>query len=91
MINLAKLPYLSECYRINTSGISRQLPTLIMFEDGEEAGRFPPIDPVTRKIPKVLKYGKREILNYFDIEKRYLATRDLWIIVLKSNNNILVY
>lgn len=48
-----------------------------MFEDGEEAGRFPPIDPVTRKIPKVLKYGKREILNYFDIEKRYLATRDL--------------
>ncbi|CAD8050640.1 unnamed protein product [Paramecium sonneborni] len=76
-INLAKIPRLAECYRINTSAMSRQLPTVILFEDGEEAQRFPPIDEKTNKIPKVLKYGKKELQSYFDLEKRYLATRDL--------------
>ena len=28
---------------ISTSGFSRQLPTLMMFEDGIEVVRFPPI------------------------------------------------
>jgi hypothetical protein len=41
--------------------MSRQLPTVILFEDGEEALRFPPIEEKTNKIPKVLKYGKKEL------------------------------
>ncbi|KAM3131347.1 hypothetical protein pb186bvf_016529 [Paramecium bursaria] len=76
-VDLQKIPRLSECYRINTSGVSRQLPTLILFENGEEALRFPPIDQKTRKIAKVLKYAKKELLNLFNLDKRYLATRDL--------------
>jgi hypothetical protein len=48
-----------------------------MLEDGEEVLRFPPIDEKTNKIPKVLKYGRKELMTYFDLEKRYLATRDL--------------
>lgn len=33
-VNLEKLKDLSARYNINTSGLSRQLPTVIMFEDG---------------------------------------------------------
>ncbi|CAD8212289.1 unnamed protein product [Paramecium octaurelia] len=77
LINLAKIPRLAECYRINTRAMSRQLPSVILFEDGEEAQRFPLIDEKPNKIPKVLKYGQKELQSYFDLEKGYLATRDL--------------
>jgi hypothetical protein len=47
-----------------------------LFEDGEEIQRFPPIDPKTKAIPKVLKYDSKEIAKYFDLEKRYLVLKD---------------
>ena len=37
-------------YNINTGGSYKQLPTMIMFEDGVEVLRFPPKDPKTGKI-----------------------------------------
>lgn len=49
----------------------------MLFEDGEELMRFPPIDAKTKRIAKVLKYDKKELIKYFDLDKRYLSTRDL--------------
>ena len=65
---------LAEKYRINTSGFSKQLPTVIMFEDGEEKMRFPPIDK-NDKVGKVIKYDYKILLRYFDLESRYIETR----------------
>ena len=63
-------------YKINQSGVSGQLPTLILFEDGLETLRFPPIDPKTGKYARVLQYKEKELIKYFDLDKRYIATRD---------------
>lgn len=57
-VNVAVLKDLAKKFNINLSGVSRQLPTLILFEEGEEKLRFPPIDEKTGKVPRVLKYDK---------------------------------
>jgi len=76
-VDVANLKDLATRYTINTSVMSRQLPTLILFEDGEEKLRFPPISQESGKVGKVLKYDKVEIAKYFDLDKRYLGTRTL--------------
>lgn len=70
------LPEIAKDYDINTSGVSRQLPTLIMFENGTEVARFPAINE-EGKVGKVLKYDKRLLAKYFDLENRYLETMSL--------------
>jgi len=82
---------LAKEYRINTSGLSRQLPSLILFEDGNESYRFPPIDKQTGLSAKVLKWDMKMIKKYFDLDKRYLQTRDLWgdsYFLNVGNNNL---
>jgi hypothetical protein len=37
----------------------------------------------------VLKYGRKELMTYFDLEKRYLATRDLWFILMIHFHKVL--
>ena len=88
-MNLAATPDLAKKYNINTSALSRQLPTLIMFENGKEVNRFPPYDDDTKRYMKVNKYSKvyycsnshintflkKDIAKYFDLQERYLATR----------------
>lgn len=37
--------------------------------------RFPPIDPKTKKVGKVLKYESKTLAKYFDLEQRYLQTK----------------
>eukprot|EP01017_Pseudomicrothorax_dubius_P027919 TRINITY_DN3273_c0_g2_i2.p1 TRINITY_DN3273_c0_g2~~TRINITY_DN3273_c0_g2_i2.p1 ORF type:complete len:274 (-),score=59.32 TRINITY_DN3273_c0_g2_i2:95-916(-) len=75
-VNLQKIPEIAKRFQINTSGLSRQLPTLILFEEGKEYIRFPPIEEKTGKIGRVLKYDKKQLAKYFDLEKRFLATRE---------------
>lgn len=36
---------------------------------------YPFIDDETRRYMKVIKYSKKDIAKYFDLEERYLATR----------------
>ena len=57
-VNVALLKDLAKKYDINTSTLSRQLPSLILFENGQEQLRFPPIDEKSGKVTKVLKYDK---------------------------------
>lgn len=58
---------------VDTSGMSLQLPSLIVFDEGREVCRFPPIDK-SGKVGKVLKYDLRVIVRYLGIDERYMAT-----------------
>lgn len=73
-INVGKHPNLAKRFNINTTGFSKQLPTVMMVEDGEEVLRFPPVDK-DNKVAKVAKYEYKSLLRYFDLESRYLETR----------------
>jgi len=75
-VDVGKLESLAKKCRINLSGSAGTLPTLVLFEDGEESERFPPIDPKTGQHGKVLDYNEKEIKRYFDLERRFLATKD---------------
>ena len=64
------MPELAKRFNINTSAVSRQLPTLILFEDGKEVNRFPPYDEEKKRYMRVIKYSKvkpfvKEILKNF--------------------------
>jgi hypothetical protein len=58
---------------IDTSGMSFQLPSLILYDAGKEVSRFPPVDS-TGRVAKVLKYDIRMIVRYLGIEERYMAS-----------------
>lgn len=68
---MSKLPEIAKTYNINTSGFTKQLPTVLMIEDGEEVLRFPPVGK-DNKVAKVAKYDYKILLRYFDLESRYL-------------------
>ncbi len=51
------------------------MPSLILLEDGIEYLRFPPVDPKTGQPGKVVSYKPKEIIKYFDLDNRFLATR----------------
>ena len=66
---------LADRYRINTGSYSRQLPSIVLLENGREVQRFPIITK-EGKIGKVIRYSGREIANYFELEQRSLETRE---------------
>ena len=70
-VNVSRLPEIAKKYQINVTGFTKQLPTVMIIEDGEESLRFPPVDK-NNKVPKVAKYDYRLLLKYFDLESRYL-------------------
>lgn len=59
--------------------MANQLPTLLLMEDNVEHLRFPPIDISTGKAGRVVNYKDRELMRYFDLEARYLATHDIGV------------
>jgi hypothetical protein len=69
---------LARLHKVN-SGVNGQLPTLILFEDGRESVRFPPQDDKA-DFSQVLNYKEKELIKYFDLDKRHLATRDIDVV-----------
>ena len=59
--------------------MANQLPTLMLLEDNVEYLRFPPIDVATGKAGRVVNYKERELLKFFELEARCLATQDIHV------------
>lgn len=57
-------------------GIAGNLPTLVMYEDGREVLRFPFAADEKNNDLKSVNYKEKELVKYFDLDKRHLATRD---------------
>ena len=63
-IDVGRYPEIGEKYHISTSALTRQLPTIIMFQDGKETGRVPAI--ISGQIQKFV-FREEEIINTFDL------------------------
>ena len=56
----------------------------MLLEDGQEYLRFPPIDSETSKIGRVVDYKEKELIKYFDLDNRCMATQDIGIVKKKA-------
>jgi len=63
-VDVGRFADLAEEYHINTSSLSRQLPTLIMFQEGKELGRVPAIH--SGKVQKFF-FNEEAIITAFDL------------------------
>jgi len=67
-IDVGRYPEVAEKHYINTSALTRQLPSVLMFQDGKEVGRVPAI--VGGKVQKFL-FKEEEIVAVFDLNNLY--------------------
>ena len=75
-MNIEVCPEIAEQCVIDTSGFSRQLPSLILFEKGRETRRFPPISD-DGKIAQVLRFDYKTIVSYLGVAERYYKTKNV--------------
>eukprot|EP01029_Cantina_marsupialis_P029368 TRINITY_DN780184_c0_g1_i1.p1 TRINITY_DN780184_c0_g1~~TRINITY_DN780184_c0_g1_i1.p1 ORF type:complete len:250 (+),score=34.48 TRINITY_DN780184_c0_g1_i1:69-818(+) len=73
-IDVAKWPEYAEKYKIDASGTSWQIPTLIMFKNGIEEIRAPKLDHLG-KVQKVRIAEEKGIIKYFQLERHYLKAK----------------
>ncbi|XP_059147555.1 thioredoxin-related transmembrane protein 2-like [Physella acuta] len=67
-IDISRYPNVAEKYEINTGALSRQLPTIILFQDGQEVERRPiPTKHVTLKFD----FTKVNIIKEFKLNEVY--------------------
>ena len=67
-MDVGRYPEVAEKHHISTSALSRQLPTLIMFQDGKETGRIPAI--LSGQVQKC-NFKEDEVVNTFDLNNLY--------------------
>ena len=51
------------------------MPTLVLMEENKEHLRFPPVDYDKGTLGRVLNFKEKELIKYFDLDKRFLATQ----------------
>lgn len=68
-IDVTRNPEAAEKYRINTSALSRQLPTLVMFKDGKAVMRRPTVDSKSKLVK--FNFTIENIVNDFDLNNLY--------------------
>ena len=74
LVNVESSPLIAKKCVVDTSGVTRQLPSLLLYENGREIARFPPVSDQGSR-PHVAKYRLKEIADYLDLERRWLATK----------------
>lgn len=72
-INIEVNSTLLERLNINVSGIRVQLPVILLFKNGVEEKRYPPVDK-KGKTQSVKYYSKKEMIKFFDLENLYLQS-----------------
>ena len=72
-VDTRRLEEVCRDFKVNPKD-GNQLPTLILIENKKEVLRFPPIDFEKGSISRVVNYKEKELVRYFDLEKRFMAT-----------------
>ena len=67
-VNVGRHRKVAETLNINTTVLSRQLPTVILFKNLEEIRRFPPINE-EGLIAKVLRFDGEQLEKFFEFKR----------------------
>lgn len=68
-VDIGRWPKLGEQFNVSPYGAAQQLPTVILFEKGKEAGRIPHVYP-NGAVAKG-RFRQKDIIVGFDLEKRF--------------------
>eukprot|EP00826_Nyctotherus_ovalis_P014324 TRINITY_DN13987_c0_g4_i1.p2 TRINITY_DN13987_c0_g4~~TRINITY_DN13987_c0_g4_i1.p2 ORF type:complete len:152 (+),score=43.59 TRINITY_DN13987_c0_g4_i1:400-855(+) len=60
-------------YKVDTNPAARQLPTLLMLENGKETGRYPPLATSNAK-SIIANYSERSIVKYLELDAKFYST-----------------
>jgi thiol-disulfide isomerase/thioredoxin len=69
-VDATRFPQLAEKYRVNTSSWTKQLPTLILFQNGKEVRRRPVIDGKGNIVVKFI-FSEENIVRDFELNDLY--------------------
>jgi len=67
-IDVGRYPDVAQKYHISTTSLTRQLPTVILFQEAKETGRVPAI--ISGKVQKFM-FKEEEVVNVFDLNNIY--------------------
>ena len=74
-VDTSKFETIARQFKVNFKD-GNQLPSLVLLEDNKEYLRFPPVDYEKGTLGKVLSFKEKELIKYFDLDKRFLATQN---------------
>ena len=72
-VDVAIFDKIAQKYSISTDPMSKQIPTLMMLENGKEMDRFPPL-PKPGKAQIVPVYNEKNIVKYLEIDHKFYTT-----------------
>jgi len=72
-VDVGRYQSIAEEHHINTSSLSRQLPTVILFQEGKEVGRVPAV--VNGKIQKFF-FKEDDVVAAFDLNNLYKRCKE---------------
>ncbi|XRB09678.1 thioredoxin-related transmembrane protein 2 [Pycnococcus provasolii] len=72
-VDVARWPVLAKKHGISTSGVSKQLPTIILFEGGREVARIPHVYPDGRVAKG--RFFWSDLVKGFELDMRYARSR----------------
>ena len=75
-IDVGRYPDVAQKYHISTTSLTRQLPTVILFQEGKEAGRVP--DIISGKVQKFM-FREEDLVNVFDLNNLYAECKKVGI------------
>ena len=67
-IDVGRYPDVAQKFHISTTSLTRQLPTVILFQEGKETGRAPAI--ISGKVQKFI-FKDEDLINVFDLNNIY--------------------
>ncbi|XP_023338958.1 thioredoxin-related transmembrane protein 2 homolog [Eurytemora carolleeae] len=72
-VDVGRFADLAAEFHINASSLSRQLPTVILFQEGKEVGRVPPI--INGKVSKFF-FKEEDMVSAFDLNNLYAKSKE---------------
>jgi len=73
-VDVENLYKIAKKYQVDTDPSGKQIPTLLMLENGKEVGRFPPIPKNGEKIEGKYKYNEQNIARYLELDSKFYMT-----------------
>ena len=81
-VDVGRYPDVAQKYHISTTSLTRQLPTVILFQEGKETGRVPAI--ISGKVQKFM-FKEDEIVNVFDLNNIYSECKKVTFLCILSS------